>query len=148
MILARISRSMLNRHFHEVLHVENAEDESQPWREGGPASLSVQRFDPINPVFLAMPQDGAAVGSKYILIPIDIRAIGKLDHKAVAGRLHNDRRLVMIAAAPTNVPNDGEGSERTPRHLASQGVEVISQEEKKTTSELPPKFHELPLMKR
>jgi hypothetical protein len=66
---------------------------------------------------------------------------GELDHKAICDRAHNDRRLVKLAAASPDVPDNGERSERGPCEPAGQGIQSVLEHDEPAIPELLLKVH-------
>ena len=72
--------------FLKMLPSEETKDESLRWREGGSTGFGVYWFDLVDHILLAMPDQRTASGCHYVLMPINIRPIRELDHKAIFDR--------------------------------------------------------------
>lgn len=101
---------------------EETKDKPLEWREGSSASLRIEGFDLVDHVLFAMPDYGAAACCQNVLVPINIRPIRELNHEAIFDRRNNDGRLVDLAAASPNVPDNRERSERGVCKPAIQGI--------------------------
>src|SRR5215207_5736575 len=123
--------SVPNHHFFEMLPAEQAKDQLLRQREGCPAGSSVQRLDPVNFIIFAMPDQRTTPGCHHIPVPVNLPPIGQLNHKAILDRTHNDRCLVGLAAAPPDMPDNAERSERRTRQSTGQGVQGVLEEEEK-----------------
>src|SRR5262249_9737829 len=89
-----------------------------------------------------MPDQGTTSCGQHILIPVNVRPIRQLKHKAIIHRLHNDRRLILVAAAPPNVPNECEGPTRTACNPSRQRIKVVFKKVQELRADVLFTFHE------
>jgi hypothetical protein len=126
----------LKRQLLEMFPSEETKDELLEWREGRSSGLRIERFDCVDHKLLTMPNNFTASCCQNILVPINIGPIRELDHKAVFDRSHNDRCLVHLAAAPSDVPNNRERTERGSRKPAGQGIQGVLEDDEQAITEL------------
>jgi hypothetical protein len=134
---------LLNFQFLEMLASEQTKHELLGWREGGSTGLGVDWFNPVDHILLAMPNQRTASCCHYVLMPINIKPIRELDHKAIFDRRDNDRRLIALAAAPSDVPDNRERSKRGPCKPACQGIQGILENDEQAITQLLLKIHRL-----
>jgi hypothetical protein len=115
----------LDSQSHEMLASGEAQNEPGREGEGGQAGFRIDRFDLIDRLFLTLPDDSTASGCQHILIPIDLRSIGKLDDDVITSRRNNQWSLVRFATASPDVPDDRERSVRTLCDPAGQGIQGV-----------------------
>src|SRR5262245_35412405 len=126
-----------------MLASEQTQQELLRWRKGGSTGCGVYWFDRVNHILLAMPDHCTASGCQDVLVPINIRPIRELDHKAIFDRSHNYRRLIPLAAAPSDVPDNRERSERGTCEPASQPIQGVLEHDQQAMTEVLLKIHRL-----
>jgi hypothetical protein len=134
---------MLKRQFLEMLASEQTKDELLWWREGCSADLGVYWLDLIDHKLLAMPDHGTAACCHYVLVLINIMPIREFDYKAIFDGSHNDRRLIPFTAAPPDVSNNGEWSERGACQPAGQRIQGVLENGQQAMTESLLKSHRL-----
>lgn len=105
------------------------------WK-GAQPSFCIELFDGVDYILFGVPNQGTATSCQNILVPIDIWAIGKLDHKAIRGWSHNDWRLIVLAATPPNMPDNTERSERRPCQPAGKWIQGVLEQHEKAFTDL------------
>ena len=119
---------MLTRQFDEVVSPQHTQNDLRGQGKGGSAGFGVQRFNLIEDVGLAVPDQGTATRCLHIPVPIDIRAIGQLEHEVIIQVSCDDGRLVQPAAASPDMLNNGKWSVRRARQSSRQRIQGVFEE--------------------
>jgi hypothetical protein len=89
----------------------------------------------VDNVLFTVPQQGAATCCRDILVPVDIIPIGELYYKAIFGRTHNNRRLVLPAALSPDMTYNAEWPERSSGKTQGSSVQRMLEQDKESFTE-------------